>query len=404
MSRKKISARRLSAFTLIELLVVIGIIGVLLAILLPALNRAREQANTVKCEANLKSIGESLTEYVAENHDYFPAAYIYNEMKLGPRVSGGQQPQQDDAGYIHWSSYLYKTTSTGSQLANQDIYKSTQGWDMFTCPSIPEGGLPATNNLQIMDDNPRDAPMSNPSYSDWLGDDYQAPRCAYTVNEAICPRNKFVLNLPLPGGAGSTQRIYQWIHAQQIQKSSSTILATEFNSDWHVVSGPAELGTGGGAPTVVKSHRPVCGFTVRAGDSADNLAWDFAALPPMGGGIGLTGPNAWLYRRAHLGPPGPATALKDGDLTKNPIAANVTNQNMLTTLDWVGRNHGSKKVDDTGWNTGTSNFLYVDGHVENKSISETVQTQRSSDPKDLMGTFEWGTDFYTIYPHGDLKQ
>ena len=63
-------ARR--GFTLIEILVVIGIIGVLLALLLPGLERAREKANTVRCASNLSQIGVALTIYEQENHGLFP--------------------------------------------------------------------------------------------------------------------------------------------------------------------------------------------------------------------------------------------------------------------------------------------------------------------------------------------
>jgi prepilin-type N-terminal cleavage/methylation domain-containing protein len=63
---------RRGGFTLVELLVVIGIVAVLIALLLPTLSKAREQAKKTACMSNLRSLGQALFMYANGNRDRLP--------------------------------------------------------------------------------------------------------------------------------------------------------------------------------------------------------------------------------------------------------------------------------------------------------------------------------------------
>ena len=70
-------------FTLVELLVVIGIIALLLAILMPALWRAKESARRIECLNDLRQLGTALMFYTQENRGRFPGAWDWH-----PRLNG----------------------------------------------------------------------------------------------------------------------------------------------------------------------------------------------------------------------------------------------------------------------------------------------------------------------------
>ncbi len=139
-------------FTLIELLVVIAIIALLVSILLPSLNRARELAKRAVCAANLHGLGQALGLYRGENRDAFPWLRV-----------------DDSDGYMKKTGTLFDTAPAvddGGRSITALLFllvRAGQPTDLFVCPSDD-----ATECTNIKDPNKE-------YYWDFTGNDPNDP-------------------------------------------------------------------------------------------------------------------------------------------------------------------------------------------------------------------------------------
>lgn len=327
------------AFTLIELLVVVAIIALLISILLPSLNQAREQARATKCGANLHSVGQAVHSHLAESR-WFPPSYCYPDsdsggFELTPDSMANRQSTNPQFGYLHWSYFLYSGGKVGDGA--------------FQCPSIPKGGAPRTNpgpdsgdwEAGQVDDRGDSSPPGQLT-------DRQAKRMGFLANAAIMPRNKF--NGNIQGSTGP--RFNRLIQESEIKQASRVIMLADASKSWKALS------VSEGGSLKVKSHRPVNPFYHISTGYQEYEAPE----TPSGFRYGPQGDNTYGLSRT----------IDDDTVGLIDGAAG-------SELNAIGRHHpGSDKFG------GTTDFLYADGSAQRKFIIKTMQDR------------EWGDNYYAL--------
>jgi len=330
---------RFGGFTLIELMVVIAIVALLVAILLPSLQSARQHAKAVVCNSNMHNIGVAMGGYLFSSKATYPASYLYPDDEDG-NWSPERQDNGKPFGYIHWSYFMYD----GGQVSDK----------AFQCPVMDDGGHPRTN------------PGLDPA--NWEGGeqesdvgtepsertDKQATRMAYTANAALMPRNKFIPSIS--GG----KRVNVFVRESSIKHPGATILVAEFLNNWKAISKP-----GGNSKNLSIAHRPInpfyhvgSGFNEYTGDLQTGFIY---GTPEDQDFYGLL-PTAEVKNERNL---------LDHTSTRmqiNALARHHPNANSI-----YAKKYG-----------GTGNYLFADGHAEAMTALDSV-TKRN-----------WGTHYNSI--------
>lgn len=139
-------AKRMYGFTLIEILVVVAIIALLVAVLLPSLRRAREQAKVSACLSNLRALSIAVSAYLNVENDRFCWAYLGGRPAsnfYGGKRGAGEGEGSNLAGY-NWGPPLSGTRgslnySTKDRPLNKYVYGRVPGdaseLRVYECPS-----------------------------------------------------------------------------------------------------------------------------------------------------------------------------------------------------------------------------------------------------------------------------
>ena len=287
---------RRPAFTLVELLVVIAIIGVLVALLLPAVQAAREAARRSQCQNNMKQVGLAFHNFES-TYNRLPLAYTNSSLP----------------GRNNWAPFVLPYLEQKNLIDGYDL--AADWWVNPNRPLVmlrlPVLQCPSTPNPERIQDKPEATP---PNKTGACGD-YFTPAGVHPDINLVLPNSDQI------DAASDLRGVICWYSPTNTENSlaaildgtSNSILLGECAGREDVWRGRMRTSVDFTSSPRVRARGGAWATTDNAYEIGQRKAWD-AAFGPIPGRLGINNSNEWGHCFYSFHPGGANFALADGSV------------------------------------------------------------------------------------------